>query len=58
MDLKWGGIYRREQMGERKGRNAIILLPQNKQQLEAFFHVSLWVCLLNMSPKYPTPKKF
>lgn len=59
MDLKWGGIYRREWMGEKKeGEMQLNYYLKNKQQLKAFFHVSLWVCLLSMSLKYPTPKKF
>lgn len=57
MDLKWGGIYRREWMGEEE-REKLNYYLKNKQQLKAFFHVSLWVCLLSMSLKYLTHKKF
>lgn len=60
MDLK--DEVGREYIGEygrrrEKGEMQLDYYLKNKQQ-KAFFHVSLQVCLLSMSLKYPTPKKF
>lgn len=57
MDLKWGGIYRREQKGGRKGRNAMNLLPQKEATIRSFLSCIFVGMFTEHVPKIPNSQE-